>query len=59
VTSCSTPKKSAAAGDADLAAWYDLLGYRVQRVGHSEEAYPDLAPLLCTAADFRVYRKTL
>jgi ribosomal protein S18 acetylase RimI-like enzyme len=42
-----------------LAAWYDRLGYRLQRVGHIEEAYPELAPLLCTAADFRIYRKTL
>lgn len=42
-----------------LAAWYDRLGYRLQRVGHIEQAYPHLAPLLCTPADFRIYRKTL
>jgi GNAT superfamily N-acetyltransferase len=42
-----------------LAAWYDRLGYRLQRVGQIEEAYPDLAPLLSTPADFRIYRKTL
>ena len=42
-----------------LAAWYDRLGYRLQRLGQIEEAYPDLAPLLSTPADFRIYRKTL
>ena len=42
-----------------LAAWYDRLGYRLQRVGQIEESYPDLAPLLCTPADFRIYRKDL
>ena len=42
-----------------LAAWYDRLGYRLQRVGQIEEAYPDLAPLLSSPADFRIYRKTL
>jgi GNAT superfamily N-acetyltransferase len=42
-----------------LAAWYGRLGYELQRTGHLEEAYPHLAPMLCTAADFRIYRKTL
>jgi GNAT superfamily N-acetyltransferase len=42
-----------------LAAWYHRLGYQLQRVGQIEEAYPDLAPLLCTPADFRIYRKAL
>jgi GNAT superfamily N-acetyltransferase len=42
-----------------LARWYDRLGYRLQRVARIEESYPELAPLLATAADFRIYRKTL
>jgi GNAT superfamily N-acetyltransferase len=42
-----------------LAAWYDRLGYRLLRVGRIEEAYPHLAPLLATDADFRIYRKPL
>ena len=42
-----------------LAAWYDRLGYRLQRVGRIEETYPELGPLLCTPADFRTYRKAL
>lgn len=42
-----------------LAAWYDRLGYTLQRTGHIEEAYPNLAPMLSTATDFRIYRKTL
>jgi GNAT superfamily N-acetyltransferase len=42
-----------------LAAWYDRLGYRLQRVGRFEEFYPEAAPLLATPADFRIYSKTL
>jgi GNAT superfamily N-acetyltransferase len=42
-----------------LARWYDRLGYRLERVGAIEEAYPHLAPLLATPADFRIYRKRL
>jgi GNAT superfamily N-acetyltransferase len=42
-----------------LARWYDRLGYRLQRVARIDESYPELAPLLATAADFRIYRKTL
>lgn len=42
-----------------LAAWYGRIGYRLHRVGRIEESYPDLAPMLCTEADFRIYRKEL
>lgn len=42
-----------------LAAWYDRLGYRLARIGHIEEAYPHLAPMLCTPTDFRIYRKDI
>jgi ribosomal protein S18 acetylase RimI-like enzyme len=42
-----------------LAAWYDRIGYQLQRVGRIEESYPDLAPMLGTPADFRTYRKEL
>lgn len=42
-----------------LSAWYDRLGYRLHRIGRIEEAYPELAPMLCTPADFRIYRKKL
>ncbi|KUI33473.1 GNAT family N-acetyltransferase [Mycobacterium sp. GA-2829] len=42
-----------------LAAWYARLGYRLHRTGHIDEAYPELAPMLCTATDFRIYRKAL
>jgi ribosomal protein S18 acetylase RimI-like enzyme len=42
-----------------LRAWYDRLGYRVERVTHLEELYPDLAPLLATECDLVVYRKML
>jgi GNAT superfamily N-acetyltransferase len=42
-----------------LAQWYTRLGYRLERVGAIEEAYPHLAPLLATPADFRIYRKSL
>jgi GNAT superfamily N-acetyltransferase len=42
-----------------LAQWYARLGYEVDRIGAIEEAYPHLAPLLATPADFRIYRKPL
>ncbi len=42
-----------------LAAWYDRLGYELRRIGHIEELYPNLAPMLCTPTDFRIYRKKL
>ncbi len=42
-----------------LLSWYGRLGYRLHRIAQIEEAYPDLAPLLCTPADFRIYRKRL
>jgi GNAT superfamily N-acetyltransferase len=42
-----------------LAGWYGRLGYRLVGFGTVDEVYPDLAPLLATPADFRVYRKDL
>jgi ribosomal protein S18 acetylase RimI-like enzyme len=42
-----------------LADWYSRIGYRVQRKGAIEEAYPALAPLLATPCDFVIYRKPL
>jgi GNAT superfamily N-acetyltransferase len=42
-----------------LAQWYTRLDYRLERVGAIDEAYPHLAPLLATPADFRIYRKQL
>ncbi|HEV7649029.1 MAG TPA: GNAT family N-acetyltransferase [Actinophytocola sp.] len=42
-----------------LAAWYGRLGYRLVRVGTVGETYPELAPLLATPCDFRIYRKEL
>jgi len=42
-----------------LTGWYGRLGYRLVRVGTIGEAHPDLAPLLATPCDVRVYRKDL
>lgn len=42
-----------------LAGWYGRLGYRPARVGTIAEDYPDLAPLLATPCDLRIYRKDL
>jgi ribosomal protein S18 acetylase RimI-like enzyme len=42
-----------------LAGWYARIGYRVQRTGAIEEAYPALAPLLATPCDFVIYGKPL
>jgi GNAT superfamily N-acetyltransferase len=42
-----------------LHEWSTRLGYRVDRVGHLEEQYPRLAPLLAGPADYRIYLKTL
>jgi len=42
-----------------LADWYGRLGYRQIRVGTIAEAHPDLAPLLATPCDVRVYHKDL
>jgi GNAT superfamily N-acetyltransferase len=53
------PRSFTLASKEFLAAWYTRLGYRLERVGRIEELYPELAPLLATAADFRVYRKRL
>ena len=46
--SVTAPLPTTAADDAEL-----------ERVGRLEELYPELAPLLATPADFRVYRKPL
>jgi GNAT superfamily N-acetyltransferase len=42
-----------------LAGWYGRLGYGLVRVGTVDEAYPELAPLLATPCDFRIYHKDL
>ncbi|MGR2751406.1 GNAT family N-acetyltransferase [Agromyces arachidis] len=42
-----------------LRAWYARLGYRVVRVGHLAEMYPELAPLLATDCDLLVFHKPL
>lgn len=42
-----------------LADWYGRLGYRMVSVGDVAESYPELAPLLATPCDFRVYHKSL
>ncbi|GIE89771.1 Ribosomal protein S18 acetylase RimI [Actinoplanes regularis] len=42
-----------------LHAWYSRLGYRIERIGHLEEQYPQLAPLLAGPAEYRVYTRTL
>lgn len=39
--------------------WYTRIGYRIVRIGAIEESYPDLAPLLATPCDFRIYHKDL
>ena len=53
------PRTFTLASKEFLAAWYTRRGYRLDRVGRIEEVHPHLAPLLATAADFRVYRKAL
>ena len=42
-----------------LAAWYERLGYRLTHVGAPAEFLPDLAPMLATTCDFRLYHKDL
>lgn len=42
-----------------LHEWYSRLGYSIVRVGHLEEQYPQLAPLLSGPADYRIYTKAL
>lgn len=42
-----------------LHSWYSRLGYQIFRVGHLEEQYPQLAPLLAGPADYRIYTKSL
>jgi len=42
-----------------LAAWYTRIGYALTRKGAIEEFYPHLAPLVATACDFVIYRKSL
>jgi hypothetical protein len=44
---------------AYLDEWYRRIGYRVVRVGRFEESYPELAPHLACACDFRIYHKDL
>lgn len=42
-----------------LHGWYSRMGYRPQRSGTIDEAYPHLAPLLATPCDFVIYKKAL
>ncbi|TDP91192.1 GNAT family N-acetyltransferase [Labedaea rhizosphaerae] len=42
-----------------VAAWYERLGYRLTHVGEPAEYLPELAPLLATTCDFRLYHKDL
>lgn len=42
-----------------LARWYDRIGYKVVRVGSTDEFYPNLSPLLATPCDFVIYRKDI
>jgi len=42
-----------------LADWYTRIGYGPIRIDRTEESYPDLDPLLATACDFVIYRKSL
>ena len=42
-----------------LAGWYGRLGYRLTHVGEPAQHLPDLAPLLATTCDFRIYHKDL
>lgn len=46
-------------GKEFLAAWYGRLGYRLTHVGEAAEFLPELAPLLATTCDFRLYHKDL
>jgi GNAT superfamily N-acetyltransferase len=42
-----------------LNAWYTRIGYRVERTGTIDEAYPALAPRLAIECNFVIYRKSL
>ncbi|MEV6348193.1 GNAT family N-acetyltransferase [Actinoplanes sp. NPDC051851] len=42
-----------------LHGWYTRMGYAVQRTGQFEEEYPQLAPMLATPVDYRIYEKPL
>lgn len=42
-----------------LARWYGHIGYKVVRVGSTDEFYPNLSPLLATPCDFVIYRKDI
>jgi GNAT superfamily N-acetyltransferase len=42
-----------------LKAWYGRRGYRLDRVGTMDAAYPHLAPLLSTPCDLEVHEKPL
>jgi GNAT superfamily N-acetyltransferase len=53
------PREWRLASKERLHGWYTRLGYRLHRVGHIDEQYPQLAPLLAGPADYRIYRKPL
>jgi hypothetical protein len=38
---------------------YDRIGYKVVRIGSTDEFYPNLSPLLATPCDFVIYRKDI
>jgi GNAT superfamily N-acetyltransferase len=42
-----------------LKSWYGRRGYRLDRVGTMDAAYPHLAPLLATPCDLEVHEKPL
>jgi GNAT superfamily N-acetyltransferase len=53
------PRSFTLASKEFLAAWYTRRGYRLERVARLAEMYPDLAPLLATEVDLRVYHKPI
>jgi GNAT superfamily N-acetyltransferase len=42
-----------------LKAWYGRRGYRLSHIGHIDDAYPHLAPLLATPCDLAIFEKPL
>ena len=42
-----------------LDGWYGRMGYRVIHTAEVADAYPELAPMLATACEFRIYEKPL
>ena len=42
-----------------LEGWYGRIGYKVVHTKRIDEAHPQLAPLLATECDFKIYQKDL